>query len=234
MLREVDFKISSLRNLVIDVLCGETIILKGVVDPRIIKTAVLACHEWSKMTPETIEHPAITGGASHYKSFLPARSESRYILHDYYFSPTLGNVNVLPEVIPVFDALLVIYNELLNENREYDTNFNGYMLMPQVIQYPRGGGFFSEHFHPIHPQKVGLVLAGSEYGKDYRKGGGRFRGNDGSWVSTEGRHQIGDVSLFRFDIGHDITPVDPDYQLDWNRPDGRWTFVLPLKPTISL
>jgi hypothetical protein len=230
MIKVVDFKKASLRELAIDVLCGETIILKDVVDPGLIRGAVSACHEWSKITPESKSHPSQMGGITHFTSFLPARSESRYIVHDYYFSPSGAKAAPLSAAMLVFDILLRVYNELFEREYAFGVNYNGAMLMPQLIQYPRGGGFFSEHFHPIQPQKIGLVLGGSEYGRDYIKGGGRFRSSNGSWVSTEGHHQIGDITLFRFDIGHDITPVDPEFQLDWGRADGRWTFVLPLKP----
>jgi hypothetical protein len=230
MIKVIDFKKASLRELAIDVLCGETIILKNAVDPGLIRRAVSACHEWSKITPESKSHPSQMGGITHFKSFLPARSESRYIVHDYYFSPSDAKATPPSATVLVFDILLEIYNKLLEKEYAFGVNYNGFMLMPQLIQYPRGGGFFSEHFHAIQPQKIGLVLGGSEYGRDYIKGGGRFRSSDGTWVSTEGHHQIGDITLFRFDIGHDITPVDPDFQLDWGREDGRWTFVLPLKP----
>jgi hypothetical protein len=230
MVKIIDFKKASLRNIAIDVLCGDSVILKEAVSPDLIRQAVSACHAWSSVTPESKAHPGEMDGATHLKSFLPPRSESRYILHDYYFYPSSERHCPVPSVMPVFDALLDIYNRLFDKEYTYGVSHDGYALMPQVIQYPRGGGFFAEHFHPIQPQKIGLVLAGSEYGKDYFNGGGRFRSADGSWSNTEGAHQIGDISLFRFDIGHDITPVDPDCDMDWARVDGRWTFVLPLKP----
>ena len=230
MIKVIDFKKASFRKILTDVLCGEVVILKEAVDPELIRKAVMACHQWAQITQESMAHPNDMGGAVHLKSFLPARSESRYILHDYYFSPSTELFPELKAVVPVFDELVDVYGRLLEKNFSYGETYDGCMLLPQAIQYPRGGGFFSEHFHSIKPQKIGLVLAGSEYGKDYLKGGGRFRSTTGSWVSTEGHHQIGDISLFRYDICHDITPVDPELDIDWNRADGRWTFVLPLKP----
>jgi hypothetical protein len=64
----------------------------------------------------------------------------------------------------------------------------------------------------------------------YPCGGGRFRAQDGSWVETKSRRDIGDVTLFRYDLGHDITPVDPEQPLDWSDNSGRWSMVLPLRP----
>ncbi len=107
---------------------------------------------------------------------------------------------------------------------------DGWAFLPQCIHYPRGGGFFQEHVHDLKPQRIGLVLSGSVYGEDYQIGGGRFHAQDGSWVVTESRHDIGDVTLFRYDLGHDITPVDPEQPLDWSDDSGRWSMVLPLKP----
>jgi hypothetical protein len=229
VIKTVEFEKADLRKVAFDVLCNDVVVLKKAVPPEMVRESVSALHDWSKMAPQTKGHPLQAGGATHLISYLPARSESRYIAHDYLFDFSIG-APITTNVTPVFERLRQIYNGLLGEQFEFGKTYDGVSFLPQVIQYPRGGGFFQEHFHPIRPQIIGLVLSGSDYGKDFKIGGGRFRDSKGDWVSTEGDHDIGDVTCFRFDIGHDITPIDPDEDLDWTRKDGRWSFVLPLKP----
>jgi len=231
MIKKYDFSSTvSLRNLMVDVLCGDIVILKDALEPGLIRQAVAKCHSWTNSTAESKNLPNL-GDVSHLKSFLPARSVNRYIFNSLTFSMGAEKVmSAVPEVIPIFDLLLDVYNRLFHSEYNLFESYSGCRFYPQVIQYPRGGGFFSEHFHSILPQRIGLILAGSEYGKDYFSGGGRFRAPNGSWLETEGQHQIGDITLFRYDIGHDITPVDSDLDLDWTKADGRWTFILPLKP----
>ena len=113
---------------------------------------------------------------------------------------------------------------------EFAPGADDYALLPQCIQYPQGGGFFQEHVHEIAPQQIGLILAASEIGVDYQVGAVRFRTHTHEeWTNTEGQHRIGDVCLFRYDMPHDITPVDPNLPLDWSKNSGRWSFVLPIK-----
>ena len=228
-IRTVSYASADLPRLAIDVLCGDVTVLKNVINPELILEARKTIHEWAQSAPESADHPSASGGARHRRSFLPAKSQSRYICHDYEFDPRSGHP-VYHKILAVFEVMRQAYCALLSERIEFGETYGGFTLLPQVIQYPRGGGFFQEHFHAVKPQKIGLVLSASRYGKDYMVGGGRFRTGDGSWVTTEGQHDAGDMTLFRYDIGHDITPVDPDAPLDWSRADGRWSFVLPLKP----
>ena len=220
---------SDLRKVALDVLSGNVAILKNAVDPNLVRRAVASTHEWAKNAPQSKGHPRDAGGSTHLVSYLPPRSESRYIVHDFLFDPNAGD-EIGAAVMPVFDVLLSIHCSMLGRPVTWEATDDGFAFLPQIIQYPRGGGFFQEHFHEVEPQRIGMVLAGSQLGVDHDCGGGRFRAPDGSWLSTEGKQDVGDVALFRYDVGHDVTPVDPDRALDWTREDGRWSFVLPLKP----
>ena len=42
-----------------------------------------------------------------------------------------------------------------------------------------------------------------------------------------GEHDIGDITLFRYNSPHAVTEVDPTDELDWNSEKGRWTMILP-------
>ena len=86
--------------------------------------------------------------------------------------------------------------------------------------------------HPLEPQRIGLILALSERGTDFRNGSTHFeiKGED---VGTDTIHDLGDMILFRFDIPHWITPIDDGDVLDYSSPRGRWTAVLPIGLTQS-
>lgn len=229
MISLVDCSSAKLERVAFDVLCGDIVILKGAVPRDLVLGARNAVHDWGLTAPQVKGHPAKSGGAAHVASYLPAKSQSRYIFHSYEFD-ALSDSGIVRRVLPVYERLREIYCRLVGDDIGFGSERDGFAFLPQCIQYPRGGGFFQEHVHALKPQRIGLVLSASVYGSDYAVGGGRFRAQDGTWVETEGQHDIGDVTLFRYDLGHDITPVDPELPLDWTSNSGRWSFVLPLKP----
>lgn len=229
MIKLVDFASAKLDRIAFDVLCGDIAILKDAVPKDLVRGARDAVHAWGQSAPEAKSHPKNAGGGAHVASYLPAKSQSRYIFHSYEFD-TASDLSVVKAAMPVYEKLRRIYCGLIGTDIAFGEAREGWVFLPQCIQYPRGGGFFQEHVHALNPQRIGLILSASRYGEDYVVGGGRFRAQDGSWIETEGHHDIGDVTLFRYDLGHDITPVDPDQPLDWKVNSGRWSFVLPLKP----
>lgn len=232
MIDLVEFSTARLDRVAFNVLCGDIVILKGAVPGDFVRRARDAVHAWGLSAPQARVHPSKAGGAAHAASYLPAKSQSRYIFHSYEFDPG-SDQPIVQDVRPLYEALRQIYCRLIGDNIGFGEERDGCAFLPQCIHYPRGGGFFQEHTHELKPQRIGLILSASIYGEDYEFGGGRFRAQDGSWINTEGRHDIGDVTLFRYDLGHDITPVDPDQALDWTGNSGRWSFVLPLKPVLK-
>ena len=65
---------------------------------------------------------------------------------------------------------------ILNNLSELNANFNEqyldkYYLRPQVIRYPRGGGYLEEHTHNYLPQKYGLIVNLSCDKEGYKEGG---------------------------------------------------------------
>lgn len=229
MTKLVDFASANLQRVAFDVLCGEITILKNAVPQDLVLKAREAVHSWGLTAPQVKGHPSQAGGGAHLISYLPAKSQSRYIFHSYEFE-TGSDLAVVRTAMPVYEILRQIYGGLIGDDIAFGEVRDGHTFLPQCIHYPRGGGFFQEHFHKLLPQRIGLVLSASSRGRDYTAGSGRFRSQDGSWIETEADHDLGDVALFRYDLGHDITPVDPDHPLDWSVNSGRWSFVLPLKP----
>jgi hypothetical protein len=91
------------------------------------------------------------------------------------------------------------------------------------MHYPSGGGCFGWHQHKLQPTKIGLILALSENGVDFRSGGTQIKTPFGV-IDAMPHHDIGDLCLFRYDLPHRVTAVDPDRQRNWD--GGRWTFVV--------
>lgn len=214
------------------VMSGDIVILKNAVPAADCLRAREAVFSWGRSEPTSKDYALQVRKNVHLNSYLPPKSEARYIFHSYefYFGDSGPQSGLNNTVRPVFDRLKQIYRELTGSPYDY-APMDGYALLPQCIQYPQGGGFFQEHLHQIAPQQIGLILAASEIGTDYEVGSVRFRGTtDTTWTDTEGQHRIGDICLFRYDLPHDITPVDPHVPLDWTKNSGRWSFILPVKP----
>lgn len=100
-------------------------------------------------------------------------------------------------------------------------------MRPIVIHYPRGGGGFPLHTHPFLPQKIGLIVSLSEKKEDFEHGGTRFAVPNGDIVDIGGEHTIGDIALFRIDLPHNVYPCDPQAELNFKDPAGRWSMILP-------
>jgi len=103
----------------------------------------------------------------------------------------------------------------------------------KFLHYPSGGGYLANHIHPLLPQRVGLITSLSDWEADYSEGGNIFSTDAGD-IHTSPSHQIGDVLLFRYDIPHEIEPIDPHQVLDWNALAGKWSLVLELLSTNAL
>lgn len=97
-------------------------------------------------------------------------------------------------------------------------------LRPWAMYYPAGGGSFGWHEHRLEPTRVGLILAMSQIGVDFRCGGTEFKTPFGL-VDVAAHHDIGDVCMFRYDLPHCVAAVDPERELTWDG-SGRWTFLI--------
>lgn len=106
-------------------------------------------------------------------------------------------------------------------------------LRLKILHYPAGGGFLTEHSHPLEPQRIGLITSLSRIGEDVTKGATCFQTPAGR-VDTTDWHDLGDIVIFRYDLPHEVTPVDEHKTLDWNSAAGKWSVVLELRETHAL
>ena len=121
------------------------------------------------------------------------------------------------------------------QNRVAGTNFDFDLagLRTKVLRYPRGGGYLSEHQHPLEPQRLGLITSLSRLSDDFEKGGTTFRTPFG-FVDTNESHDIGDIIIFRYDLVHAVAPVDEEQAIDWEAESGKWSMLLELRATHRL
>ena len=125
---------------------------------------------------------------------------------------------------------------LLIQNTIAETHFKISLdeLRLKILQYPEGGGFLADVSHTKEPQQVGLILSLSKREKDFRDGAACFKTPNGS-VDTLMYHDIGDVVIFRYDLPHAVSPVNPDIKsINWTLPSGKWSVVLELRETHGL
>jgi hypothetical protein len=97
------------------------------------------------------------------------------------------------------------------------------------VHYPRGGGYFDEHKHKRYPSNYGIIITLSKKGRDFDQGVTSIKYNN-KYINLEKNNiTCGDLILFRFDLPHKITPVDPDRYLSFDE-KGRWTLILNIAP----
>jgi hypothetical protein len=106
---------------------------------------------------------------------------------------------------------------------------DGFIARINIHHYPRGGGYQAEHIDPLgkHAQ-IQTLIAASEFGKDYSKGGVFARSDAGAEKAyLDPYMKPGDLLVMSPGIQHGVESVDPDLSYDWRSNDGRW-MILPI------
>jgi hypothetical protein len=156
-------------------------------------------------------------------------SKIQKTLH-YYRTHNLNNYDDLnsPELKGLLSRFFTPLRDFYNGLTGNQADFTGSdkIIHPEIIHYPSGGGFFAKHFHALDPQRVGVIVSLSRRGEDYQTGGTGFE-VEGETVETEGHHDVGDIALFRYDLGHWVSPCDLEEAMNRESPKGRWTLILP-------
>jgi hypothetical protein len=210
------------------VMGGEIVVVKNVFAGEAEKLLSLRSlvFEWSQATPPLTE-PDPTTNCHCLQAGVSRRQRTPHIYHSYNFN----RISQLPGELTsrlacYFQALAAFQNSLTGNRARLEVFEDGPALHPQLIQYPRGGGLFGRHIHPLDPQRIGLIVGLSRRGIDFTSGGTGFAVDD---VVTDigPHHDLGDVALFRFDIPHWVRPADVSEKFDWDSEAGRWSMVLP-------
>jgi hypothetical protein len=159
----------------------------------------------------------------HRKRVMISRlQQAPHLFHDYNFHAFGALPDELAALLHgLFEPLRQLYNTLTARDLEFTVPASGPYLHPQIIHYPNGGGFFGRHWHALEPQQLGFIVVLSAQGEHYPRGATVFD-IDGEVVDLEGRQQLGDVCIWRYDHPHWVTQSDLGHKFDWDAPDGRW------------
>lgn len=210
------------------VMGGQVVILKGVFASETERLVALrhAVFNWSQET-EPLNEPEPSTNCHCRQAGVSRLQQTPHVYHSYNFNRISQMPPPLSEQLhSYFKPLCDFQNSITGNSARLEGSEGDLALHPQIIQYPLGGGVFGRHFHPLNPQKIGMIVGLSQRGTDYDRGGTCFDAN-GSVVDIEPFHDIGDIALFRFDLPHWVTPSDLRFKFDWNSERGRWTMVLP-------
>jgi len=197
------------------------VVLKGVFPAPLLSDMRRHVIAWGRAT-----EPAATDdfrGNYHRRRAMVSRlQQAPHVFHDYNFNGISGMTGELGDALrAVFEPLRLLYNSLTSYDTEFEIPQNGPYVHPQILHYPNGGGFFARHWHNLQPQKLGFITVLSEFGSHFKRGATVFD-IDGDIVDMEGRQQLGDVCIWRYDYPHWVSQSDLQEKFDWNSTDGRW------------
>jgi hypothetical protein len=211
---------------------GQIVILKRVFPSAALLDYRRAAVRWRDSTAPypNGQSPSSTPAINYHRADTGAiRSAIPHIFQQYGFnSPQLLPDDVGRPTRWIGQSMLALQNSVAGST--FDISLSG--MRSKLLHYPSGGGFLTEHEHPLEPQRVGLILSLSRLDADFNSGGTVFRTPFGR-VDTGPHHDIGDIILFRYDLPHEVSPMDQGKKIDWNSEGGKWSFVLELRETFS-
>ena len=224
---QLDIPFSHIRDSVME---GRVVILKNAFDPELMLQFRRALIDWAKTNPPYRQgkSPSSTPAENYHRiDDGTIRSALPHIFHQFGLN-TIEQLDapVREPAQRIAQAMLEVENEVAGTN--FDLSLTG--LRMKVLHYPAGGGFLEEHVHPLEPQRIGLVLSASKLDEDVGRGGTYFLSPFGR-VEIDAYHDIGDLTLFRYNIPHGVSPVDEGRPIDWNSEAGKWSIVLDLRET---
>jgi hypothetical protein len=203
----------------------QIVVLKSVYPEALLSDVRDGVTAWARETAAATSDD-FAGNYHRQRAMVSRLQQAPHVFHDYNFNAIFR----LPEplqsrLLAVFEPLRLLYNSLTGYHTEFAIPETGAYIHPQIIQYPNGGGFFGRHWHNLRPQTLGFIVVLSEYGRHFRKGATVFD-IDGASVDMEGRQQLGDICIWRYDYHHWVSQSDLQDKFDWNSTDGRWVATL--------
>jgi hypothetical protein len=201
---------------------GTIVIVREAFDPAELRRARAAILAWN--APDT--PPDMSGAAKSTRERRedPPGSPIAHVFDSFLFAVHDPADAIGPAVRATFDRLAAYWRALTGGAHGFAPASDGRCLRPRALYYPAGGGYFDWHEHPRDPLHVGVILGASEMGVDFHSGATEFKTPSGV-VNTSASHGIGDICLFRYDLSHRVTPVDPARERRWDGA-GRWVFTL--------
>ncbi|QIP11674.1 hypothetical protein G8759_03010 [Spirosoma aureum] len=203
------------------------VIVKTGIPAELLTKVIEGTRQWAAQTP-LAEGPDTFDNNQHKQRLHIAKiQQAPQLFHDHTFDAIVELESTFKQtLLSVFDPMRNFWNSLTGNEEAFGIRKGEPYFHPQVTHYPLGGSFFGRHWHPLNPQKVGMILALNQYGKDYTSGGTGYVINN-HIVETEGYHDLGDMILFRYDLPHWVSPSSFADRFNWDDPAGRWVSILP-------
>jgi hypothetical protein len=174
-------------------------------------------------------HPCLDGVPDYHRivdDYPGAWVKSR--MHAHYFHRFNGNAELFAELRDVFR----LKNALAGEPEDaFLAAIPSDGVIARVVSnhYPRGGGYQAEHVDPASRfARIQTIIQASDPGVDFATGGLYVREAEGAEaVPIDPHSRMGDLLVLSPDVRHGVAPVDPEAELDWEAPDGRW-MIMPI------
>ncbi|MCC3860004.1 hypothetical protein [Pseudemcibacter aquimaris] len=198
----------------------DVIIIKDFFDKALCMDVVSTMHDELKHLPMRQRHD----NWFYSIDVLPQKVQTSRIFRTWN-SSSIEDIKEKP-VSTLFKEMSEFQNQFISSHDKMQSDM---FIQPQIIHYPKGGGFFDWHYHPRFPVNYGLIVNLSEKNKHFFQGGTEIECEDGSVIKVEEYSNIGDLILFKFDLKHRVASCDPDEDLIFDK-NGRWTAVLPILP----
>jgi hypothetical protein len=214
---------------------GDIVVLHGVFSADLCAALIDGTLAWEK-TVAAFDHEKSTREPARDENFHridlnPAKSKTPHIFHAHNFN-NIGalDAKLRESLMAVFTPMVGLQNGVAGTAARICDFSAAHTLHPQVIHYPRGGGYFGRHEHPLEPQRVGLIAGLSARGTAFKTGSTLYFPSENGREKTidMDQHQtLGSITMFRYDIPHAVTAVDEDADMSFSTPDGRWVAILP-------
>jgi hypothetical protein len=110
----------------------------------------------------------------------------------------------------------IIFNILKNNYENYTNNSvmnDKCKLFPQIIHYPKNGGFLDKHIHTFYPQLIGQVLLLKN--TEFTKKGFYFVLDSEYEYDVSNEHMEGDLLIFKFNLIHGVYHNINNNNLEW-------------------
>ncbi len=236
----IDYDLSLLSNkeliqsMRLDILDGDGYVIKNFVNPSKldqIKTYLMGVGQNSLPSYHHLQEGCPD---FHRVQQLDQRSYVKGIMHQFMFHPWNQNV------FDMFTLMKPVYNlKNLLSGLEQDsfletTPKDGFISRLSYQFYPQGGGCIKRHADPVDEHQLCVpILMMSDFGTDYKNGGGYVVGDEGEVINTDSYMNKGDVLFCNAQVAHGVADIDPDSDMDWLSFKGRWICLVSVIKTLA-
>ncbi len=209
------------------------VVLKGVFAKENLLDLRTRVYEWGLSEPASPPESIRDGNWHRFLNDPPRMTPMK--IHDFMFDEGQGDISsdLWPMVSALRDLQQSIVRSIPGSDPVQADNVSKSKTIPvaSLMHYPCGGGYFDWHTHKFLPGKIGLFVCLSRRGDDFQAGGISFA-TDGKETSIEHVYEVGDILIFRLDLSHRVSPVDPELA-EIKSEKGRWSFHVSGRPELG-